>query len=107
MWLQESIQLLYRQTLNEQVSKEQHQMKLKLCQEILLKSDSITVEGFQIKTNGNRYYNTKGEVLFDEEGSEKKVAFRTVCKAPDIGQTITVSGKDYTIKIQGNIHNRP
>ena len=47
----------------------------------ILKSDKITIEGFQIKTNGARYYNTKGEVVFDEGGKEK-VAFRTICKAP-------------------------
>ena len=92
-------------TLNEQVSKGTTSNEVEVVSEnTMLKSDRITVEGFQIKTNGNRYYNTKGEVLFDEEGSEKKVAFRTVCKAPDIGQTITVSGKDYTVKNTGVIY---
>ena len=92
-------------TLNEQVSKGTTSNEVEVVSgNTMLKSDSITVEGFQIKTNGNRYYNTKGEVLFDEEGSEKKVAFRTVCKAPDIGQTITVSGKDYTVKNTGVIY---
>ena len=92
-------------TLNEQVSKGTTSNEVEVVSEnTMLKSDSITVEGFQIKTNGNRYYNTKGEVLFDEEGSEKKVAFRTICKAPDIGQNITVSGKNYTVKNTGVIY---
>lgn len=92
-------------TLNEQVSKGTTSNEVEVVSEnTMLKSDRITVEGFQIKTNGNRYYNTKGEVIFDEEGSEKKVAFRTVCKAPDIGQTITVSGKNYTVKNTGVIY---
>ena len=68
----------------------------------ILKSDKITVEGFQIKTNGARYYNTKGEVVFVEEG-EEKVAFRTICKAPTVGETITVSGKNYKVKSTGII----
>lgn len=92
-------------TLNEQVSKGTTSNEVEVVSgNTMLKSDNITVEGFQIKTNGNRYYNTKGEVLFDEEGSEKKVAFRTICKAPDIGQTITVSGKNYTVKNTGVIY---
>ena len=69
----------------------------------ILKSDKITIEGFQIKTNGARYYNTKGEVVFDEGGKEK-VAFRTICKAPTVGETITVSGKNYKVKSTGIIY---
>ena len=68
----------------------------------ILKSDKITIEGFQIKTNGARYYNTDGEVVFDE--GKEKVAFRTICKAPTVGATITVSGKNYKVKSTGIIY---
>lgn len=69
----------------------------------VLTSSDISIKGFQIKTNGSRYYNGQGEVIFDEEGSEK-VAFRTICKAPAIRSTITVSGQNYVVKSLGTIY---
>ncbi|MBR3646127.1 MAG: discoidin domain-containing protein [Lachnospiraceae bacterium] len=50
-------------------------------------SDAISVEGFQMKTNG-----INGDV-----------AFRTVCKAPKTGSTITVDGHTYTVAGMGTI----
>ena len=69
----------------------------------VLTSDRISIKGFQIKTNGTRYYNAQGEVVFDEEGNEK-VAFRTICQAPSVGETLTISGKTYKVKSIGTIY---
>lgn len=54
-------------------------------------SPLITVEGYQIKTSGS-----------EQEG----ITFRTVCKAPDIGSTITVDGKNYTVTNLGTIYSK-
>lgn len=52
-------------------------------------SDLITIEGFQIKTNN----------------PGKNVAFRTVCKAPNVGKNIMASdGNTYKIKNIGTIY---
>ncbi|WP_302625929.1 cellulase family glycosylhydrolase [uncultured Eubacterium sp.] len=69
----------------------------------VLTSDRISIKGFQIKTNGTRYYNAQGEVVFDEEGNEK-VAFRTICQAPSVGETLTIAGKTYKVKNIGTIY---
>ena len=54
----------------------------------VLTSDRIAVEGFQIKTNGT---------------SETGISFRTVCKAPNVGETVTVGDTTYTVKNMGKI----
>lgn len=54
-------------------------------------STDITVEGFQIRTN---------DVV-----NQDSVAFRTVCKAPNVGTTITGSdGNTYTVANMGTIY---
>ncbi len=55
----------------------------------VLVSEDITVDGCQIKTN-----------VAANEG----VAFRTVCKAPDIGSVIEIDGAKYTVKKMGTIY---
>lgn len=55
--------------------------------EILI-NESIGVEGFQIKTND----------------TSDKVAYRAVCKAPNIGSTFTLGGREYTVKDVGTIY---
>lgn len=55
--------------------------------EILI-NESIGVEGFQIKTNN----------------TSDKVAFRAVCKAPNIGSKFTLGGREYTVKDVGTIY---
>lgn len=58
--------------------------------DVAITSDSITVEGFQIKTN-NPDKNTVG--------------FRTICKAPNVDSQIVASdGKIYTVASMGTIY---
>ena len=57
--------------------------------ENLLVSTALDIEGFQIRTN---------------ERDDSGVAFRTVCKSPNVGSVITVSGKNYTIQDMGTIY---
>lgn len=57
--------------------------------EVAITSDSITVEGFQIKTNN----------------PENTVGFRTICKAPNTSSKIVASdGKTYTVDSMGTIY---
>lgn len=57
------------------------------------KNDGVSVEGFQIRTN------REPDPEFDGT-----VAFRTVCKAPNIGSTITVGGEQCTVTGFGTIY---
>lgn len=57
----------------------------------VLISPEISVVGYQMKTNVS---------------SDEGVAFRTVCKAPDIGSVITVGEKNYTIIKHGTIYTK-
>lgn len=57
----------------------------------VLTSPDISVAGFQIKTN---------------QTAKEGIAFRTVCKAPDIGSFITSNGKQYTVKALGTIYTK-
>lgn len=52
-------------------------------------SNQVGIEGFQIRTN-------------DADGFG--VAFRTVCKAPNVGSTIDVDGVSYLVKDMGTIY---
>ena len=91
-------------SVDEAVSSEDISNEVEVVTESsIIKTDKISIKGFQIKTNGNRYYNASGEVVFDEEGAEK-VAFRTICRAPAVGETITVSDKSYKVKNVGIIY---
>lgn len=54
----------------------------------ILINESIGVEGFQIKTND----------------TSDKVAYRAVCKAPNIGSKFTLGGREYTVKDVGTIY---
>lgn len=57
--------------------------------EVAITSDSITVEGFQIKTNN----------------PENTVGFRTICKAPNKGSQIVASDDvTYTVESMGTIY---
>lgn len=54
-------------------------------------SSEIAVEGFQIKTN--------------DIANQTSVAFRTICKAPNVGSEITGSdGNTYTVQSMGTIY---
>lgn len=55
---------------------------------VYLYSDSVGVEGFQIRTNK----------------TEDSVAYRAICKAPNVGSVITVDGSDYTVEDVGTIY---
>lgn len=55
---------------------------------VYLYSDSVDVEGFQIRTNK----------------TENSVAYRAICKAPNVGSTITVDGSSYTVEDIGTIY---
>ena len=91
-------------SVDEAVSSEDISNEVEVVTESsIIKTDKISIKSFQIKTNGNRYYNASGEVVFDEEGAEK-VAFRTICRAPAVGETITVSDKSYKVKNVGIIY---
>lgn len=57
-------------------------------EDAVLESDLISVEGFQIRIND----------------TNENVAFRTVCKAPSVGQTITVGNQTYEIAGIGTIY---
>ncbi len=50
----------------------------------------LSVEGFQIQANNDH--------------DDDTVSFRTVCKAPNIGQEITVNETPYTVKAYGTIY---
>jgi len=52
-------------------------------------SGDLNVEGFQIRINNP---------------SEESVAYRTVCKAPNVGDTITAGGNSYTVASVGTIY---
>ncbi|MCR5835772.1 MAG: hypothetical protein K6G88_04640 [Lachnospiraceae bacterium] len=56
-----------------------------------LTSNSIAIQGFQIKTN------------FPEAARSTDVAFRAIGKCPSVGSTITVSGQNYTVESHGII----
>ena len=50
----------------------------------------LSVEGFQIQAN--------------DEHNDGYVNFRTVCKAPNIGESISAGGKPYTVRAYGTIY---
>ena len=55
----------------------------------MLTTPDISVTGYQIKTNGV---------------SKMGVSFRTICKAPKVGSSIVIAGKNYTVKSLGTIY---
>ncbi|HAR92147.1 MAG TPA: hypothetical protein DCR28_03475 [Eubacterium sp.] len=58
-------------------------------------SSEISVEGFQIRSN-----------YPDDATAEEKnnVAYRTMCKAPKVGNTVKANGKTYEVKDVGTIY---
>lgn len=67
----------------------------------VITSDEIGIEGFQVRTN-SKADSTDEDFALDYQ--KYGVAFRTVCKAPKKGSTITVGDNSYTVNDVGTIY---